>query len=85
MIQDYLMHHINKARYEMIDEGRRYYGEIPGLKGVWAAGNTLEECRRDLLSTLEGWLIIRLRKNLPVPGFTFTVQKARAARAYHHA
>lgn len=85
MIQDYLMHHINKARYEIIDGGKRYYGEIPGLKGVWATGNTLEECRRDLLSTLEGWLIIRLQKNLSVPGFKFTAQKTGMARAYHHA
>ena len=29
MLQDYFMFHINKARYELIEEGKQYYGEIP--------------------------------------------------------
>ena len=67
MLQDYFMFHINKARYELIEEGKQYYGETPGLKGVWATGNTLEECRRNLLSAIEGWVIIRLQKTFLFP------------------
>jgi predicted RNase H-like HicB family nuclease len=58
---------MGKAEYEMIDGKKRFYAEIKELKGVWAIGSTLEECRSSLLSTIEGWLIIRLRKNLPIP------------------
>jgi len=53
----------------MIDGGKRFYGEIKGLRGVWAVGKTLEECRRNLVTTIEGWLIVRLKKNLPIPHF----------------
>ncbi len=60
---------MHKAKYELIDEGKHFYAEIKELKGVWATGKTLEECRQNLMDTLEGWLILRLRKNLPVPNF----------------
>jgi len=53
----------------MIDGGKRFYAEIKELRGVWAVGKTLEECRGNLLSTIEGWLIVRLKKNLPIPNF----------------
>lgn len=69
MIQDFLTSNLNKADYEMIDGGKRFYGEIKGLRGVWAVGKTLEECRRNLVTTIEGWLIVRLKKNLPIPHF----------------
>ncbi|MBI5078260.1 MAG: type II toxin-antitoxin system HicB family antitoxin [Candidatus Yonathbacteria bacterium] len=69
MIHDYIMSYLDKARYEIIDNKERYYGEIPQLKGVWATGKTLESCRKELASVLEGWVILRLRMNLPIPGF----------------
>ena len=69
MIQDFLTLNLNKADYEMIDDGKRFYGEIKSLRGVWAVGKTLEECRRNLMTTIEGWLIIRLKKNLPISRF----------------
>ena len=81
MIQDYFESHLNKASYEMIDKGQRFYAEIKELRGVWAVGKTLEECRQNLLSTLEGWLIFRLRKNLSVPKFKVTKSLSHT-RAY---
>ena len=77
MLYDYILSSLDKAHYEMIDEGKRYYGEIPALKGVWATEETLEACRRELSSTLEGWIILRLRRNLPVPGFKMPRLKTR--------
>lgn len=69
MIQNYISNYLNKAKYEMIDGGRKFYAEIKELRGVWASGKTLEECRENLASSIEGWLILRLRKNLPIPNF----------------
>ena len=69
MLQMYLLENLNKANFEKVEDGKRYYGEIRNLQGVWATGKTLEECRQNLLETLEGWLVIRLKKNLPIPGF----------------
>jgi len=69
MIQNFIDTFLSQASYEMIDGGKRFYAEIKALRGVWATGKTLEECRTNLLSTLEGWLIFRLRNHLPVPQF----------------
>lgn len=69
MIQNYISSYMNKAKYEMIDKGKTFYAEIRQLRGVWATGKTLEECRGNLLSTIESWLVFRLKKNLPIPHF----------------
>ena len=69
MIQDFIDTFLSQAQYEMIDGGKRFYAEIKALRGVWATGKTLEECRTNLLSALEGWLIFRLRNRLAVPHF----------------
>jgi len=69
MIQDYITTNLSKASYEMIDDGQKFYAEVKGLRGVWAIGRTLEECRNNLMSTIEGWLIVRLKKGLPIPHF----------------
>lgn len=69
MLQDYITTYLKKAKYERIDGGKRLYAEIKPLRGVWATGKTKEECRKNLESTLEGWIIFRLRRNLPIPNF----------------
>ncbi|MCR4405266.1 MAG: type II toxin-antitoxin system HicB family antitoxin [Candidatus Acetothermia bacterium] len=67
MITDYIEAALARARYEIIEDEEPYYGEIPGLQGVWASGRTLEECRRNLKEVIEGWIIVRLRKGLSIP------------------
>ena len=67
MIQEYMMVALSKAHYEIIDDEEPYYGEVPELKGVWATGKTLEECRLKLVEVIEGWIILRLKKDLPIP------------------
>lgn len=69
MLQDYISTYLKKAKYERIDGGKRVYAEIKALRGVWATGRNREECRKNLASTLEGWIIFRLRRNLPIPNF----------------
>ena len=67
MITEYIAAALSRARYEIIEDEEPYYGEIPELKGVWATGNTLEECRQNLAAVVDGWLVVRLRKKLPIP------------------
>lgn len=69
MIQEFINYYLNKAQYEIIGGKKKFYAEIKDLRGVWATGKTLEECRQNLEETLEGWLVLRLRKNMPVPKF----------------
>lgn len=81
MIQDFIDTFLSQAQYEMIDGGKRFYAEIKALRGVWATGRTLEECRTNLLSALEGWLIFRLRNRLAVPHFKVPV-KTKTQKVY---
>jgi len=67
MIVEYIEEAMNSAHYEIINDEEPYYGEIPILKGVWATGKTLEECRKNLVESLEGWIIISFNKGLKLP------------------
>ena len=70
MISEYIDKAMRKATYELIEDGT-FWGEIPGFHGVWGNGKTLEECRDDLKSALEGWLLLKLWDNdddIPILG-----------------
>ena len=67
MLIEYIEEALRRARYEIIDDEEPYYGEIAELKGVWATGKTLEACRENLRNVVEGWLLISLKKDLPIP------------------
>ena len=67
MLTEYIEEALKKAKYEIINDEEPYYGEVPELRGVWATGKTLEECRKNLKEVIEGWLIISIKKGLPIP------------------
>ncbi len=55
------------AKYKTLDDDSTFFGEIPECQGVWANAITLEACREELEEVLEDWLLIRLRKDMPIP------------------
>lgn len=67
MISQYLSAALGKARYEILPDDGSYYGEIPGLEGVYANAGTLEGCREELREVLEEWILFRVSRNLSVP------------------
>lgn len=67
MIKECINEALNRAKFEMIDNETIYYGEITELRGVWATGKILEECRCNLTDVIDGRLVVRLRKGLPLP------------------
>lgn len=67
MIREYIQAAMEKAKYEIIDDPEPYYGSVPGLKGVWATGKTLEECRNNLEDVIDGWIAVRLQRKLAIP------------------
>jgi predicted RNase H-like HicB family nuclease len=67
MLLDYINAAMGKARYEILPDGEGFYGEIPGFQGVWANAPTLEECRRQLQSALEDWLLFSIERHDPLP------------------
>ncbi len=52
MIGEYIRAAMKEARYEILDDGG-FYGEVEGLKGVWANADTLEATREELEEVLE--------------------------------
>ena len=66
MIRQYVERALRTARYDKLEDGT-FYGEIPRLRGVLAAGETLEECRNQLAEVVEEWVLVRVAKGLPVP------------------
>jgi predicted RNase H-like HicB family nuclease len=67
MLANYIDQAMELAIYEIIEEDNSYWGEIPGLQGVWARYQTLEGCRRELREALSDWLALRLRLGLEIP------------------
>ena len=60
---------MRNARYEELEEGG-WYAHIPGLPGLWASSQTVEDTRNDLLSALEDWLYVNAYvAHLDLPAF----------------
>jgi predicted RNase H-like HicB family nuclease len=66
MIFEYCQKAIEKAEYKRLDDGT-WFCEIPGFKGVWANAGNVEDCRKELISVLEEWIILKLRDGDVIP------------------
>jgi predicted RNase H-like HicB family nuclease len=67
-LTDYIREAIRLAHYELMENGR-FFATIPDLKGLWAEDATLEAYREELQSTLEDWIMLKVRfgdKDVPV-------------------
>jgi len=67
MLTRYIEAAMKHADYEMIEDEQRYYGEIQGFKGVYAAAENLETCRNELSEVLEEWIFFRIYNHLDLP------------------
>ncbi len=77
MLVEYIQGALGNAEYKRLENGT-WFAEIPGFKGVWANGKTVEECRKELVEVLEEWLILKLRDADPVPlvkGYEISIRK----------
>jgi len=67
MLLQYIQVALERAHYEIIEDAEPFYGEVPALAGIWATGQTLEECRRNLAEAIEDWVLFSIAKGLPIP------------------
>ncbi len=67
MLAEYIDKAMEQAVYEIIEDERTYWGEIPDLQGMWARHAALEGCRRELREALSDWIALRLRLGLQIP------------------
>ena len=68
MLSEFIAQKLKSAKYKLLKDGS-YFGEIPGLQGVWANARNLEDCREELREVLEDWLLLKIRNGERVPGF----------------
>jgi predicted RNase H-like HicB family nuclease len=74
MFTEFIEKKLKIAQYKLLKDGS-YFGEIPGLKGVWANAKTLEDCRAELEEVLEDWLILKLKSGESIAGLRFHFDK----------
>ncbi len=73
MLIEYINKAMSKAIYEKLEDGT-YSGKIPQTPGVIAFSETLYKCQEELKSTLEGWLIVKIRHGDKLPVLFLTMQ-----------
>lgn len=66
ILDEYINKALEKAVYEVLEDGT-YAAEIPECQGVIALGKSLDECKEELKSVLEDWIILGLKLAHPIP------------------
>lgn len=79
MISEFIARKLEKAAYKLLRDGS-YFGEIPGLKGIWANTRTLEACREELREVLEDWLVLKIRGGERIPGLKLRIDQRALVR-----
>ncbi len=79
MLSEFLHKKLATAKYKLLKD-RTYFGEIPGLRGVWANARSLEACRKELKEVLEDWLLLKVRNKENIPGFNLKIDRRSLVR-----
>ncbi|MDP2637413.1 MAG: type II toxin-antitoxin system HicB family antitoxin [bacterium] len=79
MLSEFLLRKLRVARYKLLKDGS-YFGEIPGLQGVWANAKNLEDCREKLRSALEDWVLFKIKDGDVIPGLRVGVDQRRVVK-----
>ena len=70
MFAEYVQAALRHAKYEVLEDDT-YMATVDGLRGVIAVGDTIEECRDDLIGVIEGWVALGLRLGHVIPIIDF--------------
>lgn len=66
MFSEYIQAALKLAEYDTLEDGS-YVATVVGLQGVIAIGDSIEECRKDLIEVIEGWIALRLKLGDSIP------------------
>lgn len=79
MLSEFVAKKMRRGRYKILKD-KTCFGEIPGLKGVWASAKNLEDCRKELQEVFEDWLLLKVRSGERIPGFQFKADQRELVR-----
>jgi len=80
MLSEYIDRKLRQAKYKILRDGT-CFGEVPGLRGVWASSKNLEDCRIQLREVIEDWLFLKVRDREPVPGLRIKADRRELVRS----
>lgn len=66
MLAEYINKAIEEAEFERMENGR-HFGSVSKFKGLWAEGETAEDCRHELAEALESWILLAIKFRDPIP------------------
>ena len=66
MLAEYINKAIEDAEFERMENGR-YFGTALKFKGVWAEGETVDDCRLELAEALESRILLAIKFRDPIP------------------
>ncbi len=66
MLTEYIERGMAQAKWERMEDGR-FFASVPNFKGLWADGDSTEECLSELRTAFEEWLVICLREDDELP------------------
>lgn len=65
IMAEYVYNAMSKARYQVLEDGS-YYADVFLCPGVWATGDSVEECRDALRDVLFEWVLAAYEGREPV-------------------
>ncbi|MDO8620596.1 MAG: type II toxin-antitoxin system HicB family antitoxin [bacterium] len=74
MLSHYILQQMRKARFKRLSDGT-YFGDILGIRGVWANARTLSGCKKELQEVLEDWMVLSLKMDKKIPGFSVSIDQ----------
>ena len=67
-VKDYMKLPYTRIVQERLDDtGHYFYGKILELDGCQSTGDTIEELYENLQEAMEGYIELKLERNLPIP------------------
>ena len=67
MLTDFIKAAMMHAKYHILEDDNSFFSQVPEIEGAWGNAPTLEECRDDLESAIEDWMLISFQHRLPIP------------------
>ena len=71
-LSNYINNLLKKAHYEYDESVKAWAGWIRDFPGIYAQGKNVEEVRAELISTLEDYLLVNLKRGAKIPGFSIS-------------
>lgn len=76
---DYIDQAMALARYDKVDD-ETFAGRIPSCESVIAYASSLKECRKELQTIFEDWIVLSLNLGYPLPPMKRTEKRSTLNR-----